>query len=126
MQLKEAAPTLIRISMSLVILWFGINQLLFPQTWLGFLPQWISILPIEPTTIIITNAISEIVLGLLLLLGFLTRFVALILSIHILGIAISVGYNDIGIRDAGLALATFSIFLQKPDKWTIDYKRQKE
>ena len=62
----------------------------------------------------------EVVLGALLAVGFYTRIAALLLSIHLLFIAYEVGYNDVGVRDFVLAIATLSLALFEPDQYTID------
>jgi uncharacterized membrane protein YphA (DoxX/SURF4 family) len=116
---QSFAPSLLRISIALVFLWFGLNQLLNSSAWLAWLPSWMSSLSLLPTTIILLNGLFETVLGLLLLMGFLVRPVALLLSLHLFGIVFSIGYNDIAVRDVGLALATFVVFLQGDDFWCL-------
>ena len=71
------------------------------------------------------NGTLEIVLGSLLLLGLFTRLCAFILALHLGGIMISLGYNDIAIRDFGLSLATFAVFLHGPDRLCWDVKQRK-
>ena len=114
---KSYAPIVVRISLSLVFLWFGLNQVFDTSSWLGWLPSWAPSFPIPPFWIIFVNGIFEVVLGLFLLAGKWTKIVSLLLSIHLFFIAINVGYNDISIRDLGLAIATFSVFLHGPDAW---------
>lgn len=120
--LKEYSPILIRISISLVFLWFGLTNVFNPNYLLGYLPQFISFIPIQPLTLMLINGIFEIFFGTLLLIGFFTRFASIILTINLIPIIIGLGYNDIAIRDIGLALVTLSIFLHGPDKWCLDYK----
>ena len=59
-------------------------------------------------------------LAVFLLAGRFTQIVALLLSLQLFGIAVTIGYNDVGVRDFALGLATVSLFLQGPDKWTLD------
>jgi len=132
---KKYAPMVLRIGLALVFLWFGVNQLLFPKTFIGYLPSWIvqdsmgighilysifSILPGGPSTSIYLNGLLEVVLGLLLIAGILTRATALFLTIHLLIICFSLGYNDIAIRDLGLSMATLAVFLYGPDNWCLE------
>ena len=118
------APLLVRVSISLVFLWFGINQLLLPEDFMGYLPEQILGLDFAQS-IVLMNGIFEIILGGLLLVGLFIRPTALLLCIHLLTIIVSLGYNDIAVRDAGLMLITFSIFLGGADKWSLDYKRNR-
>ena len=61
----------------------------------------------------------------MLLVGYYTRVSSLLLTIHLLGISISLGYNDIAIRDLVLTIATFVVFLNGKDKWCLDSKYKK-
>lgn len=108
---KYALPTL-RIGLALVFLWFAVNQFLDPSTWEGFIPLWIVNLGVPTQPLIYANATFELIFGLLLLFGVYTRIAALLLAIHLAGITISLGHNAIGVRDFGLTLATFSLFLK--------------
>jgi len=111
---------MLRISLSLVFLWFGAMQIYDPLYFQGYLPPFIFGLNISLTTVLYVNAFLEIILGLSLLVGFLTRLSALILSIHLVGIILGLGYNDVAVRDVGLLAAMIVVFLQGPDKWTVD------
>ena len=117
------APRLVRIAIGLVFLWFGFTQL-FTDNLLGYVPQWVNTLPISVGAFMRLNGAFEVIFGVLLLAGFFTRIVALLLSIHLLGIALNVGYNDVMIRDLGLTLVTISILLHGPDEWTLDHRRK--
>lgn len=119
---RNYAPTIVRIGISLVFLWFGLNQIFDSSSFLGWLPQFAYSLPIEPLTLILFNGLFETFFGVLLLTGLFTRISALVLGIHLLSIAFSQGYNDILIRDLGLAAVTFAIFLYGPDNWSLDRK----
>jgi len=114
--LRLYAPSVVRYGMSLVILWFGINQIIHPVEFLAYVPNSIVALTgITAMAIVKFNGMFELVFGVLLLIGWQTRWVALLLSLHLFGIMYSVGYNEIGVRDFGLAVATFSIFMYGSD-----------
>jgi uncharacterized membrane protein YphA (DoxX/SURF4 family) len=66
------------------------------------------------------NGWFEISFGLCLLFGFYTRIVALFLALHLLEIMYSVGYSPIGVRDFGLTIAMFSVFLFGADDFSAD------
>ena len=108
--------------MGLIFLWFGLNQIVDTSSFLGYLPKFASSLPIPAENLIVMNGFFDTILGALLLIGFLTRIVAIIASLHLLGIAFGLGYNDILVRDVGLAIITFTIFLNGSDKWCLNRK----
>lgn len=119
---KEYAPLILRIGISLVFLWFGLTQIFNRDSLIGYLPQFAYSLPIEPFTLILFNGIFETILGLFLLVGLYTRVSSFLLGLHLLVITFSLGYNDVAIRDLGLTLATFAVFLNGADKWSLDNK----
>ncbi|PIN73578.1 hypothetical protein COV20_05130 [Candidatus Woesearchaeota archaeon CG10_big_fil_rev_8_21_14_0_10_45_16] len=121
---KKYAPAVLRLGLGLLFFWFGISQLLDQSLFLGYLPGFVFNFPVTPEHFIIINGIFDTILGLLLVLGLYTRIVAAFAIVHLLSIALGLGYNDIAVRDIGLALASLSLFLQGPDAWTLDHKRQ--
>ena len=64
----------------------------------------------------IKNAVFEIIFASLLALGIFTRIASLLLALHMIGIVVSLGYNAVAVRDFGLMIATFTVFLNGPDK----------
>ena len=124
--LQKYAPVLLRIALSLVFLWFGINQLIHADMFLGYVPSWMfgpsGVVPISPNIIISINGVFEILFGLMLITGIFTRFVAFFLGLHMIGIMTGLGYNEVAVRDFGLMLATFSIVLHGPDDWCLENK----
>jgi uncharacterized membrane protein YphA (DoxX/SURF4 family) len=133
---KKYSPLVLRICLALVFLWFGVSQLVNPESFLGYVPTWMY--PHELTMnhdhplnfmhnlpndfvhyTIMLNGAFETIFGFMLLLGYLTRISALLLSGHLVMIAFGMGYNDIAIRDLGLAVATFSVFLHGEDDWCL-------
>ncbi len=111
---------ILRFSISLLFLWFGIQQLIDPGMWIGFLPEWTGYFPIPGEIIVGVNGWFEIVFAGLITMGLWTRFASALLGLHLLGIAFAAG-GAIGIRDAGLAAACLSLAFQTPDRWTLDH-----
>ena len=121
----EKIPSLIiRYTACFLFLWFGTQQLNDPNSWVVFLPEWTGYFPIPPEMLIQLNGWMEVILALMLGIGLYTRFAALVLSLHLMGIAASVGQAT-GVRDATLALFTLSLIFTKPDALTIDHRFQK-
>lgn len=119
------APIILRIGLALLFLWFGTNQIMHPTDWFGFIPQSIiSLTGLNVGTIVFFNGLFEIIAGSMLLLGLFTRVIAFLLFLHILDIAFVVGLDAIGVRDLGLSVATFVIFLNGADWFTLDHFRR--
>lgn len=119
-RLQRWAQPVLCVSMSLVFLFFGFSQITSPDRWAGFVPSFVTPNSITPTNIVMINGVLELTLGVFLLIGLYTRFSALVLSLHLLGIAVSIGFSPLGVRDFGLAAATFVIFLQGAHHYSID------
>ena len=121
--LSSWARPVARIGIALVFVWFGISQLVDPTDFMGYLPEFLLALEYA-STIVVVNGVAELLLGVLLLVGKWTRPVAFVLALHLLGITVSLGYNDIAVRDFGLFLVTCSIVLGGADTLTLDYRRR--
>jgi len=123
--LKKYSPIVLRLGIAGLFLWFGLNQLFDSSSWISFLPSWTNSLPISQNSFVLINGIFETVLGLTLLVGFATRISALLLSLHLLGIVSTLGYNDLMIRDLALSIATFTIFMNGTDEFCLEEKLKK-
>jgi len=119
---KFAFPA-VRLGIAGVLLWFGFAQLLGESlVWEAFIPEFIvSITGISAATLVLLNALSEIIFGVLILLGLFTRIAALLMTLHIAFIALSLGHNSVAVRDWGLVFAILGIFLHGPDLLSIDH-----
>ena len=102
----------IRVGLSGVLIWFGAQQLLSPQDWTGYIPEEILTLShVGAQTWVLLNGSAEIALGTLLFLGVFVRVAALIMGLHLVMIAYSLGYNGVAVRDWGLAFALLGLAL---------------
>ena len=125
MKYKEYSPLVLRIGIGIVFLWFGLTNIFNPQTLIGYLPKFVQTLPIEPLSILLITGIFEVVFAIFLIIGLFTRLSSLLLFLHLVIVIIGIGYNDVAVRDFGLALATLAIFLHGPAKWCLDNRRKK-
>ena len=124
--IKKISPVVLRVAMALVFLWFGLNQVFDTDSWIFFLPEFLRNYVQEPAMLVFMNGIVEIFLGTFLLVGVYVRFSAFVLAINLSAIVIAVGYNSVGVRDFGLAVATFAIALNGSDFFSFDeyFKRK--
>ena len=122
---KEYSIVIVRVGLSLVLLWFGINQIINPESFLGYVPQWLFQSP-SVHLILMATGVFETIIGFLLLIGIYTRIVALIAALHLLSIALSLGYNDVAIRDLGLTAMAVSLIFSGAGELSLDNKVKKE
>ena len=114
--LELYAPSVLRLSMAAVILWFSLAQFGNAQPWTAYVPDSIVALThLSATTLVFFNATFELIFGILLVFGWQTRIVALLLAVHLFDIMWTVGYGEIGVRDFGLAFATLVVCMNGPD-----------
>ena len=97
---KERGIFLLRISLALLFIWFGFNQIIYSNLWTSIVPNWaISLLPFSAKFIVLLNGSFELIFGATLFFGFYARFSSLILFIHIAPIIFSVVYGAMMARD---------------------------
>ncbi len=119
--MSQASLKILRYSLFFLFVWFGYQQLVYPESWIGFLPDWTGYLPIPAAMLVQLNGWMEIMFSFLLLFGVFTRVAVTIVSTHLFFIALWVG-GAVGVRDAVLALAGFALAASKADDWTVDTK----
>lgn len=119
--IKSYAPVLLRYSMALVFIWFGVQQFIDTSHWLAFVPDSVvSMTGLSAQTLVYANATFEIIFGIMLLIGWQIRIAGVLLALHLFEIAYAVGYGEIAVRDIGLALATLSVAMHGKDELSID------
>lgn len=110
-----------RVGLAGVLLWFGSQQLMHTPNWSGYVPDYAAHLSgLSAATITLINGSVEIAFGLMMLAGFLTQISATIMGVHLVLIALSLGINELGVRDWGLAAAMFGIALAGPGAFSLD------
>ena len=138
---RKYSVVIVRLGLAFVLLWFGVNQLINQESFLGYVPQWLyphdigmqhehpmQFMHNIPTpsvhVVLMANGIFETIAGMLLLIGFYTRIAAFLAALHLLAIAFSLGYNDIAIRDVGLALMAASLVFSGAGPLSLDNKKK--
>lgn len=125
--LKTYSPTVLRVGMAIIAIWFGAQELLNPQMWLGYIPDSIvSISGLNANILVHMNGAFELVFGIALLLGIKTRITALLLAIHMLDITYVVGYGALGVRDLGLAFGLVAVFMYGSSPLSIDTAQEQK
>ena len=124
--MRDYAPVVLRAGLVLLFLWFGFSEVTDPGAWVSWVPQWTEALPIGVKTIVFLNGLFEVILGIALAVGFWTRLAATLLALHLFFITFEIGYNDIGVRDFAIAIATVAVALFGPDAYTLDARSRRD
>ncbi len=119
--MKTYAPAVLRIGLALVFLWFGFTQLGDTTMWERLIPASITGMSgLSASTLVTFNGAFEVVFGLCLLFGFFTRVSSFLLALHMISITMAVGFNAIGVRDAGLSFAAVALFMMGVHAFSVD------
>jgi uncharacterized membrane protein YphA (DoxX/SURF4 family) len=119
--MKKFAPTVLRLGLVMVFIWFGTNQLLSQAMWVGLIPKSVvSMSGLSAVTIVIINGVFELCMATLLAFGIKIRIVATLLAIHLLTIIGDLGLTAVAVRDIGLFFAMISVVLQGADEYSYD------
>ena len=116
------AMPVLRYGIAFVYFYFAISQLINPEAFTFYIPSYVGDL-VNPLFLVYFNAGFEILFATLLAVGKYTRISALLLAIHLFFISLSLGFTQNGVRDFGLTIATFAIFIHGPDKLCLESKK---
>lgn len=109
---QQYGLAVLRLGLAGVIFWFGFSQLLDAQSWIPWVPLWAENLSgLSDIQIVYLNGLLESAIAIALALNFYTRYTALILAVHMAGLVLEIGFNDIGMRDLAIGTAALSLAL---------------
>src|SRR6185369_11440307 len=105
----------IRLAVSLVMISFGISQVLNPSPWIEeYMPEFLKKIPnISPTLIMRMHSLGNIALGIMFLLGLFTRTGSIITLIWWLSILPFAFYGSwkTGVRDLAIIASILAVLL---------------
>lgn len=111
---------LLRFSFSYLFFWFGVSQLINPERWVSFIPEFApSLTGLHPETLVLLNGWSEITLAFFLIIGLNQKIVSIILAIHVLAIATNTG-GALGVRNLVLGLSCLSLAFLPSSYFSLD------
>lgn len=111
-KLKEYEIWLLRVAIAFPMLWAGISGLRNPSAWIGFVPDFIDTFLTKQAFLVIDSWLL-IVWAVLLLLGPYRWFFAAMAMLHLAGILMFAGIDDITFRDVGLLLVAIVLFVRE-------------
>lgn len=114
--MKKITPDLLlRLGLGLTLLYAGINSILNPDSWIGFVPDWTEKI-ISKEIFLTTHGIFEILLATTLITGFQKKISALLAFFSFASIIIFYGIDEITFRDLGLLFSALALFLIHKEK----------
>lgn len=118
----EVAAQLIRVVVGVTMVSFGVHQLINPQSWSDYLPEWFcKLLPESPNTFMRTHGVGNLSLGLIFAIGLWPAILDWVVLLWWLSILPFAFYSDwaVGMRDlsiiAGIAALTI---VGHPSVWS--------
>lgn len=108
--MKISAYHILRVGLAITFLWIGVLIFQDPIGWGAYLQPWAANLLFIPLKqVMISTAILDMVIGLLLLIDVFTWIVGSVAAIHLVIILITSGINAITVRDIGLLAAVVAL-----------------
>jgi len=109
----------IRLGLGTVFLIFGVGKFM-GDIWVVAIPSlpFISSLPIPGDVVVIVIGVTEVLIGLLLVLGLWTRWVALAASLELLMILFLLNFQEV--RDIGLLLCAVGLVFADSSFLSLD------
>ena len=101
---------ILNLGLAFTLLYAGVNILLYPLEWIGFVPAWITNFYVTREFALASHAIVEIILGLWLLSNYKIKWAATIVALDMASIILlnGLGALPITFRDIGLLfMATY-------------------
>lgn len=104
---------ILRVGMAITFIWIGVLIIKSPESWAGYMQPWaVKLLPIPVTQALLSTAVLDIIIGLLLLIDWYAWVAAILGTLHLTSVLIVSGISDITIRDIGLLSATLALAIE--------------
>ena len=108
--MSKSAFHILRVGLGTTFLWVGILILKEPLSWAGYLHPWaLTLSPFSPEVLMMITGIFDVALGVLFLLNLGVRVAGFLAALHMVGILVGGGVNDITVRDIGLLTAGLAL-----------------
>lgn len=118
---KLNAEIILSFFLAFVVLWFGVNEILAPQNWVGLAPEFLkNLFPVN--LLILAHGTALTLCGAALVLNIYRKAAAAIIAILLLEIIVNFlvnyGLSDIVARDIGLFGAALAIIFSRRQNQT--------
>lgn len=100
---------LLRVAIGGILLWFGALAVLDPAGQFFWLAPWIQSLPLMGYWFVLLFGLSQVLVGLALIVGLYPRWAALVAATMLAGIIINLGFQEIAMRDFVILCASLVV-----------------
>ncbi len=108
--MNKKSKIFLQMSLAFVFIYFGIDKIVKPELWMGFMPMWMmKMMPFPMAVFMLLNGIFEILIGVLILFKPSVKGAALLMSVFLFFIILSLGINNLTVRDVGLLGASLAL-----------------
>lgn len=108
--------TILSLFLAFVVIWFGVNEVIHPENWVSFIPEFADI-GIDFSYLVIVHGIVLVLSGLAVAFDWNRRVAAGIIFLMILAVVLSFlsdgGLSSIAVRDIGLLGMALALTLKK-------------
>ncbi len=110
--------TLLRFAVGAVFLWFGVDKWVHPSAWYGWMPSWLTSFLHGGAldSFIYLNGIFEVAVGLAFVANRFVQIAAASAGAFLFLIALTVGANEVTIRDNALLGVCIVLFVNAGEK----------
>lgn len=111
MQRHSAAKFILIACLVFVFGYFGIDKLIHPDYWIGWIPEWMGNFGLSRNAWLTVIGLTEALFAILLLIPVrrVQQAGAVLIALHLVAILTQVGWNDVGVRDIGLLLSSLAL-----------------
>jgi len=125
--MKKTSFHILRVGMAITFLWIGVLIFKEPEAWSGYIQPWaVGLLPGSLEQAMISTAILDILIGLLLLIDRWVWIAALVGTIHLVIVLAVSGITDITVRDIGLLAGTVALMADSLPPYIINKLKTKK
>lgn len=118
---NSLAIFILRGSIGLVFILFGIDKLMNPSHWVVFIPtDFVHDFKMDMHIVLKLQGLVELITGIHLLAGFKARWAAGVAAIILLLIIFFLGWDPVTIRDTGLLGACAALMIVGAGDWSVD------
>lgn len=110
--MRKASFHILRVGVAITFLWVGVLIIKSPEAWGNYIQPWAAeLLPVPVRDVMISTAILDLTVGILLLIDFWVWVAALLGTFHLLSVLTAAGIDSTTVRDIGLLAATFALLV---------------